>query len=276
MRIRMGGELLVLGGLGLLLLLLGGDVVVQRLSSGAQADLGHQDPTAHPASHGGILQSIGKRHAEAVLESGGKVRLYLLDTDPNLLYPLAAPALTAEAQPDGAAAAMPLQLKPQSLPGEKPGLASCFTGKVPATWQGQPLSLSVTIPVEGRLYRARFALGGASQGAAQTGMPAAVPKDRESQLFLTPGGRYTEADITANGRVTPSVKLRDFVPVHDMHPKPGDRICPITATKAAPSCSWIIGGETYQFCCPPCMQEFMKLVKEKPGQVRPAASYVKS
>jgi YHS domain-containing protein len=272
----MSGELLILGGLGLLLLLMGGDVVVQRFATAARADQEHQDTAAHPSAHGGIIQPLGKRHAEAVLESGGKVRLYLLDSDPSLLYSLPAPALAADVQPDGAPDVTALELKPKSLPGEPSGTASCFTGQLPSKLQGQPFSLSVTIPLEGRAYRARFALGGAGHGDPQAGMPAAVPQDRESKLFLTPGGRYTEADILANGGVTPTVKLRDFVPVHDMHPKPGDRICPITATKAAPSCSWIIGGETYQFCCPPCMQEFMKQVKEKPEKVRPAASYVKS
>ena len=46
-------------------------------------------------------------------------------------------------------------------------------------------------------------------------------------------------------------------------------------TKANPKFTWIINGQAYQFCCPPCVDEFVQLAKEKPDEIAPAASYVK-
>ena len=58
------------------------------------------------------------------------------------------------------------------------------------------------------------------------------------------------------------------------NPKPGDKICPITDTKANPKCTWIVGGKTYQFCCPPCIDEFVRLAKENPDKVKDPEEYV--
>ena len=35
-----------------------------------------------------------------------------------------------------------------------------------------------------------------------------------------------------------------------------------------------IGGRTYRFCCPPCVDEFVKTAKEQPGEVREPEDYV--
>jgi hypothetical protein len=35
-----------------------------------------------------------------------------------------------------------------------------------------------------------------------------------------------------------------------------------------------VGGKQYMFCCPPCIDEFVKLAKEHPEQVRDPAGYV--
>jgi YHS domain-containing protein len=107
------------------------------------------------------------------------------------------------------------------------------------------------------------------------GMPAVMADDEARALYLTPGGIYTEADIAANGNQTGNQKFRGFVPKHDLKPKVGDKICPITLTKANPQCSWIVGGKTYEFCCPPCVEEFVKLAKEQPEEVKEPADYVK-
>lgn len=273
MRVRMGGEVMILGGVALLLLLIGGDAVTRRLAPPAEAT-GHSDGGEHRAEHGGVIRAIGDRHAEAVAERGGRVRLYVLDRDPSMLYPIPAPALSGEAQED-AGEATALKLRAVAMDGDLPGSASCFVGELPPALRQRKVLLTVTIPMGRRGYRARFTLGDAAHGVGGSEMPAAVPADRESQLFLTPGGRYTAADIAANGRVTASEKFRDFVPVHEMNPKPGARICPITATGASAACSWVIRGETYQFCCPPCVQEFVKRAKEQPEKIAPAASYIK-
>lgn len=105
-------------------------------------------------------------------------------------------------------------------------------------------------------------------------MPRPVVDAEERELYLTAGGAYTEADIAANGPTLPSQKYRGFRANHDLQPRPGDRLCPITRTKADPNCAWIIAGRTYEFCCPPCIAEFVRAAKEKPEQLQPPEAFV--
>jgi hypothetical protein len=95
-------------------------------------------------------------------------------------------------------------------------------------------------------------------------MPAALMNDEERQLFLTPQGKYTAADIAANGPQLPSEKYSGFRAVHDVNPQPGDRLCPVTRTKGNPACTWIIDGQKYEFCCPPCISEFVRAARQAP------------
>lgn len=97
----------------------------------------------------------------------------------------------------------------------------------------------------------------------------------EKALFLTPGGRYTDADIAANEGLTPHQKFHGFIAKHNPRPQVGERLCPITLTKANPECTWVINGYEYQFCCPPCIDEFIKLAKEHPEEILPPDAYVK-
>jgi YHS domain-containing protein len=106
-------------------------------------------------------------------------------------------------------------------------------------------------------------------------MPAGVDADEERALYLTPGGIYTEADIKANGSVTAGDKYKGKMAKHDMKPKAGDKICPITMTKANPKFTRIIGGKTYEFCCPPCIDEYVLLAKTSPKEVLDPSEYVK-
>lgn len=105
-------------------------------------------------------------------------------------------------------------------------------------------------------------------------MPAKVIDAEERDLYLAPGGLYTAADIEANGRVTASEKYPGFRATHDADPRPGDRVCPVTRTKADPRCAWVVGGERYTFCCPPCIDEFVRLAKTDSARVRPPGEYV--
>jgi YHS domain-containing protein len=70
-------------------------------------------------------------------------------------------------------------------------------------------------------------------------------------------------------------KFKGIKSTHDMKPKAGDRICPITETKANPLFSWVIDGKSYQFCCPPCVDEFLKAAKASEAPLAPPESYVK-
>jgi YHS domain-containing protein len=63
--------------------------------------------------------------------------------------------------------------------------------------------------------------------------------------------------------------------MHNAHPKPGDRICPITDTVANPKFSWVVSGKKYLFCCPPCIEEFVKQAKEKPDSIKEPMAYRK-
>ncbi len=60
-----------------------------------------------------------------------------------------------------------------------------------------------------------------------------------------------------------------------MNPKVGDRICPITQTKANPKFAWTIDGKSYQFCCPPCIDEFVKLAKKSDEALPLPESFIK-
>ena len=107
-------------------------------------------------------------------------------------------------------------------------------------------------------------------------MPAAYAgtEIEYQQLYMTPGGAYTRDDIESNGNTTPMQKYPAFKARHDITPRPGDHLCPVTRTKADPRCAWTIGGREYQFCCPPCIDEFVRLAKQKPNRINPPEHYI--
>ncbi len=136
-------------------------------------------------------------------------------------------------------------------------------GKYPETVRQHKAMLSALGTI-----KALFPTGALSIAAAP-----ATSKDR--LLYLTPGGAYTEADIAANGNQLPAVKFRSVKVSHDLRPAVGDRICPITLTKANPGLSWVIAGKEYVFCCPPCLEEYLALVKKDPRAIKPPEEFVK-
>jgi hypothetical protein len=157
--------------------------------------------------------------------------------------------------------------------GDTEGKASQFIGKLPKELGGK--SVEVTVPsITIAAERFRFAFQ-SSSAAHEEGNPAVLADDEERALYLTPGGKYTEADIRANGALTASQKYRGFRAAHNLRPGDGDRLCPVTRTKANPRCTWVIAGKTYEFCCPPCIDEFVKLAKERPDELKDPEAYVK-
>ena len=231
---------------------------------------GHKSGT-----HGGIIVEIGRDnyHAEAVFEKGGTLRLYTLGKDEAKVQEVESQILTAYVKPEGATESAPFTLKPVPQPGDAAGQTSQFVGALPKELAGQ--RVEVTIPSI-RIGGDRFRLGFASASESHDeGMPAKVAAEEERKLYLTPGGKYTEADIKANGNVTASEKFKGFKATHDLRPKPGEKICPVTLTKANPKCTWIVGGKNYEFCCPPCVDEFVKTAKEQPAEIKEPEDYVK-
>jgi YHS domain-containing protein len=227
-------------------------------------------------AHGGLIVPLGRDsyHVEPVFETDGVVRLYVLGSDETRVQDIERQTLTAYGKAAGTAEAVPFRFEPEPQEGDAEGKTSRFKAALPSPLVGR--RIEVTIPIM-RIASERFRLGFSSAAAshAEEAMPATLPADESARLFLTPGGKYTAADIEANGRRTSGQKFANFTPKHDLKPKSGDKICPITLTKANPECSWIIDGKTYEFCCPPCVEEFVRLAKDRPDEIEEPAAYVK-
>lgn len=241
------------------------------------AAIADEEHHAHkPGAYGGNIVSIGSDnyHAEAVFERGGVLRLYMLGRDESQVQETAWQTLTGYAKRSGEAESTAFKLEPKPQPDDTHGKTSLFVGRLPEPLAAGPVD--VTIPSL-RIGEERFrvAFSSAPAPAQVEDMPDALADEEARKLFLTPGGAYTDADIAANGRQTAGQKFRSFVPLHDLFPKPGDKICPITLTKANPKCTWTVGGKTYEFCCPPCVEEFVKLAKNEPGKLQAPDEYVK-
>lgn len=231
---------------------------------------------AHKAgSHGGIIVSIGldSYHTEALVERGGQLRLLMLGKDESRIQEVEVQTLTAYVKSSGDAESVPIELVAVPQPGDMDGKTSQFVGQLPAELESRPIE--VTIPML-RIDGERFRVGFSTEVESHADeMPASLPITEERTLYLTPGGKYTQADILANGNITASEKFRGIKATHNMKPNVGDKVCPITNTKANPEFSWIVNGQSYLFCCPPCVDEFVALAKEHPDEVKPPESYVR-
>ena len=69
--------------------------------------------------------------------------------------------------------------------------------------------------------------------------------------------------------------MQDDTLLDDLAPRPGDRICPVTRTKADPRCTWVVNGKEYQFCCPPCVDEFVRAARERPEEIQEPEAYTR-
>lgn len=244
------------------------------------------DPTAagehghKPGQHGGFVVEIGRDnyHAEAIFEKNGVVRLITLGKDEARIEEVETQTLTAFARLVGSTEeAVEIEFKPNPQAGDAEGKTSRFIGTLPANLRGKAVEITVqNIRIGGNRFRFGFNTAPSEVHAAGD-MPAKVADEEERKLYLTPGGKYTEADIKANGNMTASQKFKGFKAQHDLKPKPGDKICPVTLTKANPLCTWIVGGKTYEFCCPPCVDEFVSQAKDPQtaGELKEPGDYVK-
>jgi len=246
------------------------EVPTSKIASVDPDDHGHK-----PGEHGGILVSLGRDsyHVEAVFEAGGKLRLYTLGKDESRVIDVETQNLKGFAKAVGGNDAVSVAFAPEPQEGDAAERTSQFVGSLPADLIGKPVVVTIpNIVVSGERFRLGFESNAAAHGES---MPNKVADEEERELYLTPGGIYTQADIEANGAVTASQKFRGLMSSHDMQPKAGDRICPITSTKATPKFSWVVDGKTYEFCCPPCVDEFVKLSKLDPSAVKSPSEYVK-
>lgn len=245
-----------------------GEAPAPQTAPAADTEHGHKD-----GAHGGRIVPIGRDnyHAEVIFEKDSLVRLYTLGQDEARELEVPRQVLEAYARPTDGTEATAFELRSEPQKEDAPDRTSRFSGTLPEKVRGKAVELSVRIAIGGE----RFRFAARSPEPEHTGMPDKMADAAERDLYLTPGGMYTQADIAANGHRTASEAFQGLKPQHDTHPKPGDHLCPISETKASPKFSWIIGGQRYEFCCPPCVDEFLKQAKERPETIKPASAYVK-
>jgi hypothetical protein len=228
-----------------------------------------------PGGHGGNIVEIGRDnyHAEALFEKGGTLRLYLLGKDEAKVQEVESQVLTGYARAEGGTEATPFALRPVPQPGDASGKTSQFVGKLPQELWEKKVEVTVpSITIAGERFRFGFT---SAVAVHDEGVPARMAEEEERKLYLTPGGKYTAEDIKANGGQTASERFRGMMASHDLKPRPGDRICPITLTKANPKFTWVVSGKSYEFCCPPCVDEFVQTAKEHPEAIKDPQDYVK-
>lgn len=244
----------------------------------AAADAADESDEAHPhvaGAHGGTIIPVGSDsyHAEAIVDSGGSLRLLMLQRDETRILEVETQSLTAWVKVTGQtdAAAIPMTALPQE--GDTAGLTSQFVAELPQNLRSKPLDVTIpNVRIDGERFRIGFSTNVPRHNAE---MPSSLPAEEEQQLYLTAAGSYTEKDILANGKITAAEKFAGKISKHDAKPQPGDRICPISRTKANPEFTWIINGQPYQFCCPPCIDEYVRLAKQQPAELLPPESFIK-
>jgi hypothetical protein len=228
-----------------------------------------------PGAHGGLIVEIGRDnyHAEAIFATGGTLRIHLLAADESRIQEVELQTLTGYARPVDGGEALSFSLEPDPQPGDAKEKTSAFVGTLPEPLRG--IVVEVTIPsirIDGERFRFSVTMPAVHH---EPDMPRKASDAEEAALYLTPGGIYTAADIEANGNTTAAAKFKGIASTHNMQTQSGDRVCPITMTKANPKFTWIVGGKAYQFCCPPCVDEFVKTAKEEPEKIKFPAEYVK-
>lgn len=233
----------------------------------------NREEHAHiPGAHGGIIVAVGHdhHHVEALFADGGAFKLFTLGQDQTLVVSVPTQKITAYVRTAESTESVPVVLEPKPQPEDPHGQTSMFEGQLPLELVGARLLVVVpSITIGTTRYRFSFL----TQDEHEAEMPRKITSEAERQLYLTAGGKFTETDIKANGSMTASQKFRSFRSSHDMHPATGDLVCPITHTKANPKCTWIVDGKQYAFCCPPCIDEFVKLAKEHPEQLQDPKDY---
>jgi hypothetical protein len=232
-----------------------------------------QEHAHRPAPHGGVLASAGDDgghyHVEALVDRGHTLKLYTYGADVDDVLRIEHQVFTVQVKAEADAELTPLDVMPMPQSGDAEGKTSRFFGKLPQRLWGKSLTVHVPgIDLAGRRLALDFTI-------ASPEKPGAGPGDEEGKLLLSPGGKYSEADVQANGGILASHKYQGLQAKHDVRPRPGERLCPVTRTKANREFTWFVGGNSYEFCCPPCIEEFVWRAKEQPGEVRDPGDYVK-
>jgi hypothetical protein len=214
--------------------------------------------------HGGPCAEWGKEdyHAEFIVDADKKqVIVYVLDGDAKAAPKnLEASKITEMKVTIKEAEQITLVLKHDpKLSGDK-GIA--FTAEHPKFAKPAGMKVNIAGHVEGVPYSGD--------------VDYKAPKKDTSALYLNPGGIYTAADIKANGNRTAAEKFKgqDWSGAHDDNVKPGDKVCPVTKSKALSECAWTVKGQNYEFCCPPCVDKFINWAHFYSDRIKNANEYV--
>lgn len=245
-------------------------------STGMVAIDGDKEHAHKPGAHGGIMVSLGRDsyHVEAVVDNEGLIRLYTLGQDESRVIEVESQTLNGFVKAEGGTDSKSIAFAPSPQDGDSDGKTSLFVGQLPVDLVGRKLDVTIpNIRINGERFRLGFVSG--QDGHDEPEMPTKVADGAEVELYLTAGGRYTAADVAANGNITASQKFKGIKSAHDMKPKVGDMLCPISGTKANPKFTWIIDGKSYEFCCPPCIDEFLASAKQSTEPLPDPKSFIK-
>lgn len=229
-----------------------------------------------PPPHGGMVVSVGQGkqhyHAEVVVGPTGAVELYPLGEEAGEQFPVGPQHLAVRVRPDGEAEDSSVLLRPDPVMGPADRPVARFLGRLPAHLIGRGLTFRVEdMDFRGEQFSFEFAWQGEGSEAEQN----ARYEQEQRQIYLTARGRYTEDDIAAAGRQTAAAKYPRSHLTHELRPRAGDRLCPTSRVKANANFAWRVGGKTYVFCCPPCIDDFVRAAKERPAEVLDPEAYVK-
>ncbi len=231
-------------------------------SKGKDQDKGKsKDDHVDIGPHGGPCAEWGNEdfHAEFIVDAGKKqVTVYILDGTAKVAPKIDAAKITEMKLTIIAKPPVPLDLKHDPKESGDKGIAFSATNDAFAKPDGMKVNISGKVddkPYSGDVeYKA--------------------PK-KTANLYLTPGGIYTVADIKANGNMTPAEKFKGKKFAHRKDLNPGDKVCPVTDKKANAECAWIVNGQRYEFCCQPCLDDFIDWAHHDPKQIKDAGEYVR-
>jgi hypothetical protein len=227
-----------------------------------------------PGPHGGTIIEFGKWHGEFTVDhKSQETTIYILGDDAKKAVPVKAETLLLSIKDPQ----FQVELKAVPLDGEKQGLSSRFVGKHEKFAKEQAFAGTLSGEIDGKPYAGDFQEKPEAHDHKKDDKAAPKPdkEARETKVFLTPGGIYTQADIEKNGNTIPALKFKGVFWSHDDNLSVGDKVCPVTANKADPQCYWWVNEQKYEFCCPPCLEKFVKWAKDSPEKVKDAGAYVK-
>jgi len=220
--------------------------------------------THEKGPHGGIVVVIDKAdhyHAEVLVEDDGRIQLFFYGKDTAQPVEVSPQLLTGKARKKGGDGSTSLILRPAGKPGEARRTTSHFVGRLSPELLENHLSVSIgEVSIQGHSLTFQFNLPDSPDGKKRA-------LESEKALVINPKGKYTRADVAAMGKNLPSEQFKGIKVVHSLRKSVGDVVCPVTRAKADTRITWQVNGQIYQFCCSPCITEFVNWAQEYPESI---------